>query len=137
MSGTPLLTSPDDSRPVCAWSQNEIDGTGRTYHATLEDALTDFGAAQHSRAELTRLLNEVEWDQVFVPNSRAYVIVMRGNRPVAWAGKNYVNYPDRPTVELPDYVGRDADGPREPEGAWGQTCMDCHQQRSLSGACEC
>lgn len=132
-----LEAASDDTRDICQWCLRELDGVGRTYHLTLEAALADLGAAQHARPELTRLLNEVTWDQVFVPNSRSYVTVLKGDRPAAWAGKTYVDYPDRPMVTLPDFVGRDGDGGRQTEGVWGQTCPDCNEQRSLSGACAC
>ena len=138
VSADPVLEAgADDTREICQWSQNELDGTGRTYHDTIEGALADLGAAQHARPELTRLLNEVPWTKAFVPNSRAYVGVLNGDRPTAWAGKSYVVYPDRPTVTLPDYVGKDSDGGRTAEGVWGATCPDCNETRSLSGACNC
>lgn len=127
----------DDPREVCVWSQNELNGVGRTYHDTVEAALADMGAAQHARAELARLLNEVEWDQVYVPHSRAYVAVSRANLPVAWAGKSYVDYPDRPTVLLLGYVPKDVDGGKVKEGLWGATCPDCNMQRSVNGVCGC
>lgn len=137
-AASPILdAAPDDSRPICVWSQHELNGTGRTYHQTLADALEDFGAAQSIRPELTRLMNLVEWDEVFVPYSRAYVTVHRNGLPVAWCGKNYVDYPNRPIVRLPDFVGRDVDGIRQPDRPWGPVCPDCSETRSLSGACNC
>ncbi len=114
-----------------------MDGVGRTYHDSVEAALGDMGASQHARPELARLMNEVDWDQVFVPYSRSYVCVLKEDRPMAWCGKSYVDYPDRPTVTLPGFIGREGDGGRKPEGVWGATCPDCNEARSLFGACAC
>jgi len=138
VGASPVLTAAaDDTREICVWSQNELAGTGRTYHNTLAEALEDLGAAHGNRAELTRLLSVVDWDQVFVPYSRTYLTVLRNDRPVAWAGKTFVDYPDRPAAMLPDFVGRDGAEGRNTEGAWGPVCPECKEERSLSGACSC
>ena len=140
VSASPIHQAvPTDPRPVCQWSQNELAGVGRTYHDSVEAALEDMGAAQHARPELTRLLNAVSYDEVFVPHSRSYVTVLLKGCPEAWAGKSYVTYRNGTTVELPGFVAR-GDGaglPGNGEGAWGQTCNDCFQKRSLSGHCGC
>ena len=125
------------AQPVCDWCEKELAGEGRTYHDTVIDALRDMGAAGHAIPELERLLNEVEWDQTFVPFSRSYVAVSRAGRGVAWAGKTYVAYHDRPSVLLPDFVLTGGGAMAKRPEIWGDTCPDCNEARSLSGACAC
>jgi len=122
---------------ICDWSQAEIDGVGRTYHDTIEEALEDKGVPHHLRPELTRLLGLVEYETIYVPNSRTYVAVGRDGRAVAWAGTTFVGYIDRPAVYLPEYVAGAGGGATGREAAWGDVCPDCFTARSVTGSCNC
>jgi hypothetical protein len=123
-------------RPVCNWCAGELAGEGRTYHASVEEALADIGAPQHATPELARLLKLVGFHDVFVPFSRSYVAVASGGKSIAWAGKTYVDYRDRPLVTLPDYAPGGGGGVERSQ-RHGQTCPDCFTLRSLTGDCAC
>lgn len=126
------------TRDVCVICQKELAGEGRTEHATIEGVLEDFGAPQHARAELARLLREVDFDKVHVPFSRSYVAVTRHGRAVAWAGKTFVGYSDRPIVTLLDYAPGGGRGTPGRDDQWGAaTCPRCHTRKSITGACLC
>ncbi len=130
----PIVRSAMD---VCSWCQAEIDGVGRTYHDTIEAALEDFNADHAVRAELARLLRLAEHDTVYVPHSRSYLAVAKDGQGVAWAGKTYVAYRDRPFVPLPDFVAGGGSGGTSRAGAWGDACPACFTVRSLNGSCGC
>lgn len=123
---------------LCAWSAAELAGEGRSYHDTVEEALADMGAPQHATPELARLLKVADFDEVFVPFSRSYVAVTRDGMSVAWAGKTYVDYRDRPLVTLPDYAPGGGGGAADPDKWLDQpTCLECFTKRSITGACGC
>jgi hypothetical protein len=121
---------------ICNWCRAELDGQGRTYHASIADALADLAAPQSSRARLTALLADVDHETIHVPNSRAYLALVKNGKATAWAGKTYVAYADGRLVPLADYATPGATGADE-DAAWGETCPDCFTARSLSGSCNC
>jgi hypothetical protein len=127
-----------DRLPVCAWCRAELDGEGRTYFDSLEEALDFFGAPKHAKAELAHLLLAVTHDGVYVPYSRSYVAVLQDGAVAAWAGKTYVEYADdRPMVTLPDYAPGGGGAGVDAQGTWGELCTRCYQVRSINGACGC
>jgi hypothetical protein len=128
-----------ETMAICSLCRNELDGVGRTRFETIEAALVDTGAPQHARAELTRLLNEVEWEDVYTPNSKSYAAVTRGGRIVASAGKTYVYYADRPMVYLPEYLWSEGGGGAVQPPLHGDKCpRHPWYERSVTGACpEC
>lgn len=123
-------------QPVCSWCAAELAGEGRSYHESVEEALADMGAPQHATPELARLLRLVDFDGVFVPFSRSYVAVTSDGKSIAWAGKTYVDYRDRPLVTLPDYAPGGGGGPALAQ-AWGSRCPECFTTRWRNGACGC
>lgn len=123
-------------REICTWCQAEIDGFGRTYYDSIESALEDLNAPQHARPELARLLRLTDFDTIHVPYSRSYVAVSKNGQGVAWAGKTYVDFVDRPLVPLPDYAPGGGGGSERVE-AWGETCPKCFTSRSIAGDCMC
>jgi hypothetical protein len=103
----------------CEWTRNELEGRGRTVCDSIADGLAELDAPRHARAELARLLSDVECDLIYVPYSRSYLALSRGGRTMAWAGKTYVDYVDRPAVRLPDYVAGTGGGVTRPSERWG------------------
>lgn len=138
VGGEPFEASADDlaTRETCVWSQHELTGAGRTYHDTIEAALADMGADQASWPALAVALRQVEHDTIFVPFSRSYVALQLDNVGMAWAGKTYVNYPDRPAVLLPDFVPGKGGGAAVADATWGDVCPVGHV-RSRNGSCYC
>ncbi len=133
--GVELIAAPAGTYEICTWCLAELSGEGRTPHETIEDALRDLGAAEAAIRELAGHLRGIEHDLVYVPFSRAYVALAKDGLGVAWAGKTYVAYRDRPTVFLPDYVGVGGSGVPVRDN-WGATCTIHFVQRSLNGTCE-
>lgn len=135
----PAAESEISELEVCSWCAAEIAGHGRTYFDTLEDALDELGAPKESKPKLAGLLREAEFDRIYVPNSRSYVSVTRGDQTVAYAGKTYVTYvDDRGTVELPGYVATSGSGgTASVETQWGEPCPRCFMARSMNGTCGC
>lgn len=125
-----------ETHPVCGWSAAELAGEGRTPHGTVEEALADMGAPQHAAPELARLLKLTTYDGVFVPFSRSYVALTLDGMSVAWAGKTYVDYRDRPLVALPDYAPGGGGGVERSE-LWGSTCPVTFLARPRNGDCDC
>ncbi|MGN6605642.1 MAG: hypothetical protein ACTHMS_01340 [Jatrophihabitans sp.] len=122
---------------VCAsWCQRELAGEGRTYHNTLAAALDDLGAPHHTRPELERLLNQVEYDTIFVPNSRTYVAVTRAGKATAWAGMTYVGFTgaEPRIVYLPDYIAGGGGG-KEKDERRGEICPVHGYEMSVTGVC--
>ena len=55
--------------PVCSWCRAEIDGVGRSYHDTLEDAMRAFGCHVGTTALIRHALRSVTFDQIWLPYS--------------------------------------------------------------------
>lgn len=138
--GADVIPSSDSDRatmPVCLFTQGELNGEGRTSFDTVEDALAFLNAARADRPQLAKLLRQATFDGIHVPFSRSYVAVTANGQGVAWAGKTYVDYIDRPTVLLPSYHAGTGTGstPAADKGRWGEMCLAHNEQRSVNGAC--
>lgn len=125
----------DTSVPVCRWTRTELDGVGRIPQKTLDGALREFGASPLARPQLIKLLKGVAWDKVYLPQSRSYVALSMDDKPVAWAGKTYVQIGEQ-FVPLPEHRGGAGGGPFVSE-LWGEPCPECFMQRSMNGTCSC
>lgn len=125
------------SIPLCHWCAKEVAGHGRTYVDSLEAAMRLFG----SHVETLRLIREhlsgVQWDQIWIPNSRSYIALGRSGRGVAWVGKGYVVPTRGAFVSLPGFLGHGRGGAAGGEKTWGEQCGRCFMQRSVSGVCDC
>ena len=125
----------DTSVPVCRWTRAELDGVGRIPQRTLDGALREFGASPEVRPRLIKLLKGLKWDAVYLPQSRSFVALALENRPVAWAGKTYVQIGEE-FVPLPEYQAGVGGGAFVSE-LWGEPCPECFMQRSMNGTCSC
>jgi hypothetical protein len=50
--GVELILAVEGTHEICTWCLAELSGEGRTYHASIEDALRDMGAPEIAIAEL-------------------------------------------------------------------------------------
>ena len=125
----------DTSVPVCRWTRTELDGIGRIPQKTLDGALREFGASPEVRPRLLKLLKGLKWDKVYLPQSRSFVALTLEDRPVAWAGKTYVQIGEE-FVPLPEYQAGVGGGAFVSE-LWGEPCPECFMQRSMNGTCTC
>jgi hypothetical protein len=133
--GAELFEAAAGTHEICTWCLAELSGEGRTYHASIEDALRDMGAPEVSIPELARHLRPVAHDSVYVPFSRAYVALALDGLGVAWAGQTYVAFRDAPTVLLPDYVAAQVGAALGLRDVWGETCEVHFIKRSVDGTC--
>ena len=133
-SKSPKLTTRD--RDVCAWCQAEIDGLGRTYFTSLEDAFRDYGSFHDSRQLIRELLAGVAFDSIWVPNSRAYIALGIDGRGVAWVGKTYVYIREGATFhELPGYSPHQRSSGRRHDEVPTQFCPIHYLAMPLTGLC--
>ena len=132
--GKDVFEAAEDDGEICSMCDRELRGEGRRYFTSLADALPEFGAARSNWPEITRLLEDVEHDVVWMVNSGSYIALGLGGRAVAWTGKTCV-YPPGAYVELPDY--RASGGGGAPvRDTWGETCERHFVKRSRNGNCE-
>ena len=75
---------------VCSWCQAEIDGLGRTYYESLDDAMRAFGCHVGTQPTIRQALRSVTHDQIWLPYSRSYIALGHEGRAVAWVGKTWV-----------------------------------------------
>lgn len=128
----------DDERAsmqLCSWCEKEVSGQGRTYFDSLEDAMRAFGSFVGTKPLILEHLRRVEWDQIWLPNSRSYIALAKGGRGVAWIGKGYIVPAAGEFIELPGYKGSSREGSTAAP-AWGDQCDIHHVTRSLTGECE-
>lgn len=123
--------------PLCHWCAKEVAGHGRTYLPDLAAAMRMFGSHVDTTQLIRAHLCGVEWDQIWIPNSRSYIALGLGGRGVAWVGKGYVVPRRGEFITLPGFVGHGSGGGKPAEHVWGATCPVCFVQRSLSGSCDC
>ncbi len=121
---------------VCTWCRAELDGVGRTYYSSMDDALRALGCHVGTHAAIREALRSVSHDQIWLPNSKSYVALGHEGSGVAWVGKGYVFVKATGYfLELPGY--RDSAGggtPRvEPRG---DTCPVHFVTTSLTGVCD-
>ena len=86
---------------VCSWCQKELDGVGRRYFQTRDDAMRFFGTHVGTEGLVREALRFVDHDEVWVPNSGSYIALGREGAGVAWVGKTYVVARRGAFVELP------------------------------------
>jgi hypothetical protein len=120
---------------VCHWCRQELDGVGRTYFDTIEDAMRDFGAPAGTERLVRDALRFVTWDQIWVPYSRAYIALGYEGRGVAWVGKTYVVPHAGAFVELPGYAPGSGGGAGQ-DDAMGELCPVHFIAMSLTGVCD-
>lgn len=120
---------------ICKWSQAELDGVGRVYFTTIEDAMRAFHSYSETWATIKRLVAQVEYDQIWIPNSQAYVALGLRGQSVVWFGKSILGFHDGSRVELPGYepglnTGHGISGQKQP-----QICQRCFLAMPLTGGC--
>jgi len=120
---------------VCKWCRAELDGVGRTYLDTLEDAMREFGTHAGTERLVRGALRFATYDQIWVPHSRSYVALGHEGRAVAWFGKSWVVPVRGQWLELPDYRAGRGGGAARDERV-GEVCDVHFVTRSLTGVCE-
>jgi hypothetical protein len=120
---------------VCSWCRAELDGVGRTYCDDLSDAMRLFGTHAGTEQLIRDALRFVDYDQIWLPNSRSYVALGREGRGVAWFGKTYVVPVAGQFIELPDYRAGLGGGALARQEV-GQICPVHFLTMSLTGVCD-
>lgn len=120
---------------VCSWCRAQIDGVGRTYYESLDEAMRAFGCHVGTQPTIHQALRFVTHDQIWLPYSRSYVALGHEGRAVAWVGKTWVMPSHDVFQELPGY--RDASGgsAHAPEHM-GELCPTHFLTMSVTGVCE-
>jgi hypothetical protein len=132
--GKEVVEAADDDGEICTMCERELQGEGRRYFTSLDEALPEFGAPRANWALIRQHLAGVEHDQVWIVHSGTYIALGQGGRAVAWTGKTCVYPSVDEFVELPDYrAGGGGGSPLQHE--WGDMCEKHNVQRSRSGAC--
>jgi len=124
-----------ETMSACGWCQAEIDGVGRTYFDTLEDAFRDFGSYSDTWDLIRGHVSTVQYDSIWVPNSRSYIALGREGKGVAWIGKTYVAIAGGTFHELPGFTPTDHSGPSTKEWESNEICPKCHMAMPLTGIC--
>ena len=131
------VASPADrlAMSVCSWCRKELDGVGRRYFGTLDDAMRYFGTHVGTEGLVREALRFVDHDEVWVPNSGSYIALGREGAGVAWIGKTYVVPRRGVLVELPGYEPGSGGGSVRMERPT-ETCPVHHLELPLSGFCD-
>lgn len=124
-----------ESHEVCGWCQAEIDGAGRTYFDTLDNALRAFGSHVETLDAIRSEVAAVVHDAIWIPNSRSYVALGSGGPAVCWIGKTYLMHVDGAFVELPGYGPGVAGGTTSPLRE-GEVCGTCFLRMPVTGRCD-
>lgn len=121
--------------PVCSLCQLELDGVGRTYFDTIEDAMRAFGSYADTWVTIGEHVRRVEHDQIWVPNSSSYIALGDHGPAVMWVGKTYVQHAGGEFVELPGYdpASRGGQGTSLIEA---EICPTCFMEMPLTGRCD-
>lgn len=119
--------------PLCTWSQDQLDGVGRSHPATLADAMRELGLPVGNERLVRELLAFVSYDELWLPYSRSYVALGFEGRGVAYFGKSYVWVRGHRT-DLPNHTNTSHAGGRSVQ--YGDTCPRCFLAMPFSGACD-
>ena len=121
---------------ICTWCRAEIDGVGRTYCRSLEEAMRVLGCWEGTQRLIRDALRFVAHDGVWLPHSDSYIALGREGRCVARVGKGYVSVVATVAyVELPGHrAGKGGGAPRVERV--GQICPICYVATSLAGVCD-
>ena len=120
---------------VCSWCQAEIDGLGRTYYESLDDAMRAFGCHVGTQPTIRQALRSVTHDQIWLPYSRSYIALGHEGRAVAWVGKTWVMPAHDTSYELPGYRDSSRGAASSPEHL-GKLCPTHFLTMSVTGICE-
>jgi hypothetical protein len=129
----PATQAEIDELRLCKWSQDQLNGHGRSHPATLEDAMREQGTPAGVVPLIKEHLRFVTYDEIWLPYSRSYVALGLEGRAIASFGKSYVWVGGR-RIDLPGYVAASRSGHRS-QPTHGEVCPGCYQERALNGAC--
>ena len=118
---------------VCNWSQAEIDGFGRTYFDTVEEAMDAFQSSPEAREIVRAEIKDLAFDSVWIPYSRSYIALGRDGLAVGWILRTIIDLAGR-VIELPDYAPRSRSIAGDSERR-GPVCSTCWMEMSVSGVC--
>jgi hypothetical protein len=124
-----------DYLPVCGWSQAELDGVGRRYFATLSDAMRCFGTHVGTERAIRESVAAVLHDQIWVPNSGAYIALGLNGVVTGCIGKSYVQLHGGRLLTLSDYASGSGGGVSA-EPRYGAVCPRCRLSLPLTGRCD-
>jgi hypothetical protein len=119
---------------VCTWCQAELDGVGRTYYDSLDDAMRAFQTYEETRATIKEALRAVTFDAIWIPNSRSYIALGDKGLGVAWVGKTYIVPGRGGFIELPGFSPGSGGGTARSERT-GEICPGCFTEMPLAGGC--
>ena len=120
---------------VCSWSQAEIDGVGRTYYDTLDQAMEALGSAVDDRRQIRAAMATVDYDTIWIPYSESYIALGKNGYAVAWVHRTFFHAEGR-DVLLPGFVHRGHDGGTEENVRHGKICLTHFVEMSLTGVCD-
>jgi len=123
------------AKSVCRWCQAEIDGVVRTYFDDLDGAMRFFGSHLGARSRVRKALRFLDYDQIWVPNSRSYIALGRSGHGVAWVGKTYIVPSVGSLLPLAGYAPHSGGGAERQERL-GSVCERHFVVRGLNGACD-
>ena len=123
-----------ETMSVCHWCRQELDGVGRTYFDTLDDAMRFFGTHAGTEKAIRDAVRFVKHDQIWVPHSKSYIALGLDGAGVAWIGKTYVET-EGLFVELPDY--RPGSGGGAARSVFPTPlCPTCFLELPVTGICD-
>ena len=122
--------------PVCDWSQDQLDGTGRSHPTSLDEAMRELGTPAGTEHLIKEALRFVSYDEIWLPYSRSYVALGREGRAVAFFGKTYVDLVGGGRLELPEYRDVSHGGGGAAGVNYGKTCQKCQLAMPFIGECD-
>lgn len=78
--------------PVCAWTEDELAGTGRRYFDSLDSAFEALPVPIENRTRDREILTSLDFDLVWIPNGGQYVAVgPNGSAAAAYVNRGFID----------------------------------------------
>lgn len=123
------------SAEVCTSCAAELNGQGRRYFDSLDNALEVFGMPLALRSSVHEMLAHVTPERIWIPNSGSYVALGRAGVSAVYVGKSYVY--DGETIPLPGYSPSFGGSGGAGSGERPTTsCPTCGLELPLTGVCD-
>jgi hypothetical protein len=133
------VSDPDDldATEVCGSCADEARGIGRTYFNDFEDALESYQVPLDNRPRYRQVAAQHDHDTIWIPRSRAYVAIARGNtRAAAYFGKGYIWTYESGREAMPNYAGASGGAGSGSGERPLLLCPVCHQALPGTGVCD-